>query len=82
MHSLPESAALEVCLEGELVTVNCAYERCHKPFQKRATNKRKMFCCTNCRVNASREPQRAKHWRWDAAKNFHRVMEFVLPSRS
>lgn len=59
---------------ANLVKTPCAF--CKEPFAKPTTNTKKRFCSTLCRVNASREPQRAKHRRWDAARNTHRHMEF------
>jgi hypothetical protein len=67
---------MDVCLNSGLVTVTCAYERCHKPFQKRATNSRKVFCCTKCRVYASRAPRLARRNRWTAARRKYKTMEF------
>jgi hypothetical protein len=68
-----QTAALPVCPESEVVTLfPCAH--CSKPFVP--ANKRQRFCDGTCRVNAHRAPQRAKRWRWDAARNFYRTMQF------
>lgn len=73
MRHLAETAELSVCPEAEVVTLfPCAH--CSKPFTP--TNKRQRFCSGKCRVDAFREPQRAKHRRWDAARNFYRTMAF------
>jgi hypothetical protein len=65
--------ALDVCPENEIVTLLfCAF--CKQQFQP--TNKRQRFCTSKCRVDAHREPHRAKRRRWTAARRFYRVMEF------
>jgi hypothetical protein len=71
-----QNTTLPVCSDNEVVTVACAYPRCGRSFEKRATDKRKKFCCTKCRVYASRLPQQAKRERWDKERNLYRVMEF------
>jgi hypothetical protein len=55
---------LEVCPKAEFVTVACAYGRCGHAFQKRATDKRKRFCSTKCRVYASRASKHERRNAW------------------
>jgi hypothetical protein len=67
-----ETAALPVCPDAEVVTLFCAF--CKKSFHP--ANRRQRFCTPKCRVDAHREPQRAKHRRWDAARLRDKTLEF------
>jgi|ERR1700722_11023544 hypothetical protein len=72
-----ESRVLPVCPESDLVTIiqiSCGH--CNQLFAKSATNKKKRFCSTSCRVNASRLPHRDKRRRWDEARNFYKTQDF------
>jgi hypothetical protein len=73
IESQTETAStLPVCPDSEIETFLCSH--CKAPFTP--TNRRQRFCGPNCRLNAHREPQRAKRRRWDGARSFYRTMEF------
>ena len=80
-----ENDTLQVCPAGEVVTLfegRCEF--CGTTFQP--TNRRQRFCKSKCRVDAHREPQRARRRRWTAARFRDKLLEFdgryVGPTRN